>query len=47
MEMLHRKLDDPTLADRMVAELESNLEVPGLNAKSSASPVSSASTPDR
>ena len=28
MEMLHRKLDDPTLADKMVAELEANLEVP-------------------
>ena len=47
MEMLHRKLDDPTLADKMVAELEANLEVPGLNAKSVTSPASSASTPVR
>ena len=46
LEAIERRLDDPTLVDSIVSDLEQKLGVPMLNASSSNSPESSESTQD-
>ena len=47
LEAIERRLDDPTLVDSIVNDLERKLAVPTSNESSSNSPASSESTPDR